>query len=196
MTLEKNVSGTENGILVACGRDEIGRFYLDVTAVITSSTENFFRQVITTEELKIQVVSTARVYPKQPFAWGNGLVTVSRECSNKVGGMTYEGGSNVLVKNAGILSYSCIKADANNIRVEVTGENRSISYTPSSLYGSSYVDCKGCELPHDPEPQPVAEIPPMIALDPPKCTNASYINAPSSGTIYPGNKSIKPAGIY
>lgn len=211
LELEKNVAGTENGILVACGRDNIGRFYLDVTVIITTNitasastsstpdpleTRSFFRQVFSNSDVRTSVASTARVYPKQPFAWGNGLVTVSRECSNKVGGMTYEGGSNVLVKNAGILSYSCIKADANNIRVEVTGEGRSISYTPSSLYGTSYVGCKGCDTANMiPEPQPVAEQPPMISLDPPKCTNASYVNAPSSGTIYPGNyKSIKTSG--
>jgi len=196
LTLEKNVADTENGIIVACDKDDIGRFYLDVTVVITSSTDTFFRQVITTEELRTQVASTARVYPKQPFAWGNGLVTVSRECANKVGGMTYEGGSDVLVKNAGILSYSCIKADANNIHVEVTGEDRSISYTPSSLYGTSYVDCKGCDTADmTPDPQPMSEPPPLISLDPPECGTGSYLAAPSSGTITPGNyKSIKTSG--
>ena len=188
LALEKNVAGTENGILVGCGTDDVGRNYLDVTTVITSTTDTFFRQVITDEELTTSVSSTARVYPKKPFAWGNGLVTVSPQCSNKVGGMTFEGGSNVLVKNAGILSYSCIKADASNIHIESTGPQKSISYVPSSVYGTSYVGCKGCDASKfSPLPQPLSEAPPLIKLDPPKCTNAAYVDAPQSGVLYPGN---------
>lgn len=188
MTLEKNVTGTENGILVDCGRDDIGRYYLDVTAVITSTVEPFFRQVLSTNEVKTSVASTARVYPKQPFAWGNGLVTVSPECSNKVGGMQFGGGATVIVRNAGILSYSCIEADANNIYVESSGDNASISYVPSSLYGTSYVGCKGCSTANmTPAPQPLAEPPPLISMNPPKCSNAAYKNAPSSGVMNPGN---------
>lgn len=184
LSLEKNVADTENGILVSCGTDDIGRNYLDVTAIITSTTEPFFRQVITDEELKTSVRSTARVYPKKPFAWGNGLVTVSPQCKNKLGGMTFEGGAKVIVKNAGILSYSCITAEASNIHIESTGPQKSISYVPSS----EYVGCKGCDASKfSPLPQPLSEAPPLITLDPPKCTNAAYVNAPQSGVLYPGN---------
>ncbi len=110
--------------------------------------------------------------------------------------MTYEGGSTVIVQNAGILSYSCIKAEASNIHVESTGEYPSISYVPSSLYGTSYVGCKGCDAAtFIPEPQPLTEVPPLITLDPPQCTNTPYVNPPSSGVMYPGNyNSMKVMG--
>lgn len=178
---------TKNGVQIFC--HDSGEYYLDVKVMVTTVTDTYFAKLLSRDTLTTTVESTARVYPKRPFANGLGLVTVSPDCSNKVGGMTFEGGSSVVVKNAGIFSNSCIKADANNIYVESSGSDSGIWYVPDYMHDGSYVECKGCDTADMvPDPEPAAAPLEDILLDPPKCDlSKPFVNAAGSGTLSPGN---------
>ena len=164
-------------------------YYLDVKVMVTTEMETFFAKLLSRDTLTTVVESTARVYPKRSFAFGLGLVTVSPDCSNNIGGMTFEGGSSVVVKDAGVFSNSCIKADANNITVESTGTGAGIWYVPDYMHDGSYVECKGCSTANmTPAPQPAEAPLDDIILDPPNCDlSQPFEDAAGSGTLSPGN---------
>jgi hypothetical protein len=166
-----------NGVQIVCGTTSLGKRYLDIKVAVTTHTQTNFAKLLSRNELVTSVDSTARVFPKQPFAYGNGLVSLSHSCRSYVGGIEFAGGANVLVKNSGVFSNSCIKATSGSVTVKVEGGN--INYI-TSCDGCSTADMEPSALP---APDPI----PTKLMDPPICTTDPYVNAPSSGEIGPGN---------
>lgn len=167
----------QHGIRVECGTDELGMQYLDVNVMVSTDTETTFAQVINVETLGTTVRAVARVYPRQPFAYGNGLVSCSSNCSTKQGGIEFGGTGFTFINAAGVFSNSCIKAQSNSSEVTVVGG--SIQYTTT---------CPGCADANI-TPDPV-QSPTSINCDfisPPTCSDSPYVTAPTSGTINPGN---------
>lgn len=199
--LAKQDLSTKHGVQIFCcdasDADCQGKYYLDVKVMVTSETDTFFAKLLSRDTLTTVVESTARVYPKRPFAGGMGLVTVSPECSNKVGGMTFGGGATVIVRNAGIFSNSCIKAVASNITVESTGVDSGVWYVPDYMHDSSYEECKGCASANiTPDPEPAGAPLEDITLEPPKCDlSKPFVDTSGKGTLSPGNyNSINSSG--
>ncbi len=166
-----------NGVQVSCGIDALNAKYLDIKVVVTTETPTTFARMISRDSLTTTVQSTARVYPQQPFAYGNALVSLSKLCGNKVGGITFGGNSDVRVEYAGIFSNSCMKATSSSAKVRVTGGE--VNYMTT---------CSGCSAADiEPEPQPGDQALPEKLLDPPTCTNAAYQAVLTKGTANPGN---------
>lgn len=177
VTLALQDVSSGNGVQIFCGTTNLGKRYLDIKVVVTTNTQTNFAKLISRNEITTRVESIARVFPKQPFAYGNGLVSLSHSCGSNVGGIEFAGNSNVLVKHSGVFSNSCIKATSGSIIVNV--EDGGISYI---------TNCIGCSTASlSPAPAQAPEPIPTKLLDAPICTNDSYQYAPTSGEIGPGN---------
>jgi hypothetical protein len=177
VTLALQDVSSGNGVQIFCGTTNLGKTYLDIKVVVTTETQTNFAKLISRNEITTRVESIARVFPKQPFAYGNGLVSLSHSCGSNVGGIEFAGNSNVLVKHSGVFSNSCIKATSGSIIVNV--EDGGINYI---------TNCIGCSTAAmSPAPAQAPEPIPTDLLDPPICKNESYQNAPTSGEIGPGN---------
>lgn len=180
VTLALQDLSTGNGVQILCGVSNLGKNYLDIKVVVTTNTQTNFAKLIARNEITTRVESIARVFPKQPFAYGNGLVSLSHSCGSNVGGIEFAGNSNVLVKHSGVFSNSCIKATSGSIVVNV--EDGGISYI------TNCIGCSGAAM--SPSPDQATEPIPTGLLDKddiPICTNTAYQNAPTSGEIGPGN---------
>ncbi len=121
VTLASQDLTTGNGVKVTCGADVYGMKYLDVNTVVSSETQTFFAKAIGRDTLNTSVKSIARVYPKQPFAYGNGLVSLSPDCGKDDGGIYFQGSSLTYINEGGIFSNSCIIPGGNGFSVEVDG---------------------------------------------------------------------------
>jgi len=183
VTLTLQDTSAENYVHITCNPGLTGKKFLDVEVVVTSTVETTFARVISRDTLTTKVKSIARVYPKQPFANGNALVSLSNSCGSNVGGIEFAGSSDVDVTDAGIFSNSCIKAQSSATSVIVIGGN--IQYVST---------CTGCDS-ADMEPDATQASEPLPkdilnADDIPNCPSdedlyedANY----SSGVLEPGN---------
>lgn len=185
VTLTSQDLTTGNGVQVFCGADEFGQKYLDITVVVTTNTPTTFAKLISRDEITTSVTSTARVYPKQPFAFGNGIVSLSKSCGQNVGGIDFSGNTTVTVKNAGVFSNSCINGGGSSYVNVIGGAiqygttcNGSADPNSSSCLSGNWVTAKPIKA--------TVQLPTHL-LEPPVCTNAPYKNAPSSGEMTPGN---------
>lgn len=197
-----NDLSNQNGVQGYCGSN-----YLDVNVMVTQDTETTFAKVIDQDVLTNTVTSTARVTPGHPPGGGAGLVTVSPLCSNKVGGMTFGGLSNVELTNAGIFSNSCLKAEPSNVSVTAS-EGETIYYVSSDMHtpDTGYDECSGCSDANiTPAPEPAPDTIGDYYLEPPKCGPGNYQNAPQNGLVTPGNYksfsvkgdlTFEPNGLY
>ena len=175
VTLVINDFSTGNGVQVTCVKD-IFATYLDVRVMVTTEMATTFATVVGRDTLTTEVEATARVFPKQPAAYGNAIVSLSNSCGN-IGGIDFGGNVTVTVNKGGIWSNSCLEADGNSW-VELIGGGTASYYT---AFGGDYPD--NINVP----PQKVTEKLPDLNIQAPVCSNAAYVNAPNSGTIYPGN---------
>lgn len=169
----------KHGVRVECGGpDETGSKYLDVIVMVSSESETTFAKVISVNTLSSTVQSIARVYPIQPLALGNGLVSCSDLCSTKQGGIEFGGTGFTFINAAGVFSNSCIKAASSSTEVTVVGGE--IQYM---------TDCFQCDTANMvPDPVPAGgPIDCENMMAPPTCTDAPYVAAASSGTLNPGN---------
>ncbi len=177
VTLALQDLSTGNGVQISCGATALGKKYLDIRVVVTTDTQTNFAKLISRDQITTRVESIARVFPKQPFAFGNGLVSLSHSCGSNVGGIEFAGNSNVLVKHSGVFSNSCIKATSGSVIVNV--EDGGINYV---------TNCIGCATANMvPTAIQASEPIPTNLLAAPNCTNAAYQAAPTSGEIGPGN---------
>jgi hypothetical protein len=184
VTLASQDLTTGNGVKVTCGADVYGMKYLDINTVVSSETQTFFAKAIGRDTLSTSVKSVARVYPKQPFAYGNGLVSLSPDCGKDDGGIYFQGSSFTYINEGGIFSNSCIVPGGEGFSVEVDGG--AINYI------STCPDCAGANISPLPQKAPVPL--PTDMIDPPKCTSAPFVNMPTSGTVNPGNyNNINPS---
>lgn len=169
-----NDFSTGNGVQVTCGKNLFAT-YLDVRVMVTTEMQTTFATVVGRDSLTTVVESTARVYPKQPAAYGNAIVSLSNSCGN-IGGIDFGGNGSVNINKGGIFSNSCIYGGG-SAQVNIVGGD--------ALFYTAYTGtCPGAITPC---PIPVTEKIPDLNIKEPICTNTPYVNAPSEGTISPGN---------
>ena len=168
-----NDLSTKNGVQVTCGQDNFRR-YLDIHVMVTTETDTMFGNMVGRSTLTTTVESTARVYPKQTLAYGNAIATLSKSCG-KIGGIDFGGNSTVKINKGGIFSNSCIDAGGSTV-VEVTGGQ--IQYYTAYSPGGTVSPNPDTRLRKDYQ---------RLLLTPLSAPAAAYTNAPTSGTINPGN---------
>ena len=169
---------TGNGVRVKCLTDQFGA-YLDVRVMVTTITDTTFGKVLGTDNLTTRVEATSRVYPRQPAAYGNAIVSLSNSCGH-LGGIDFGGNSTVHINFGGIFSNSCLYAGGST---DVTIEGGTATYYNTytgGCPGPISSDVVSCPI------QTTKKLPPMN-IKVPQCTGAAYVNAASSGTINPGN---------
>ena len=184
VVLLKNDMSTQNGVKVTCDDDDFEQEYLEIHVMVTTETQTTFARVISRDTIRTTVDAIARVYPRQAFASGNGLVAVSEHCKdaagNVIGGIFFSGTADVKIVDAGVFSNSCIIGQSSAVKVRVSGDPE-----PKIQY---FTTCDGCDTADIiPDPVKAPKRLPEIKLDPPKCTDASYQSALSTGNPSPGN---------
>ena len=158
-----NDFSTGNGVQVTCGKNLFAT-YLDVRVMVTTEMETTFAKVVGRDTLTTRVESTARVYPKQPAAYGNAIVSLSNSCGN-IGGIDFGGNSTININKGGVFSNSCIYGGG-SADVSIVGGD--------ALYYTSYTgSCPGVISPC---PMQVTEKIPDLNIKEPICTNAAYVN--------------------
>lgn len=181
---ETELAAVDQGFTVTCNwYGGLGTQYLDVHVKVTTEMETSFAQVVNRDTLKTSVESTARVYPTQPFAYGNGLVSLSDLCSTKQGGIEFLGTSETYINKGGVFSNSCLKM--NTGLVQVTGGE--IQYWNLST-------CKDCIGNPKVSPEPIKAYTklPKDMIPAPICPSKTAANTNSvkkgeyTGTINPG----------
>lgn len=183
------LASVDQGFTVSCNwYGELGVQYLDIHVKISTDMPTNFAKVLSPENLKTTIDSTARVYPKQPMAYGNGLVSIADACNNKDGGIFFLGGGQLgsnkgtYLTNGGVFSNSCIEAQSGIVQV-----------AGGSI--QQYWDLSTCVNCFDnPKFQPEAEkanttlpedmIPPPVC--PPKTAGNTHNEGSYTSTIYPG----------
>jgi len=110
----------KNGVTVRCQADSEGMQFLDIHVMVTSEPETTFGRVISVDTLRTTTEAIARVYPNQPFAYGNALVSLADDCGKNVGGIWFNGNSTSFINRGGIFSNSCVDAGGSSI-VDVVG---------------------------------------------------------------------------
>ncbi len=169
-----NDFSTGNGVQVTCGKNLFAT-YLDVRVKVTTEMQTTFATVIGQDTLTTVVESTARVYPKQPAAYGNAIVSLSNSCGN-IGGIDFGGNGNININKGGIFSNSCIYGGGSS-NVSIVGGD--------ALYYTAYTgSCPGAISPC---PMQTAEKLPDLNIKEPICTGAAYGTRPAGDTISPGN---------
>jgi hypothetical protein len=180
---DTELAAAVQGYTVTCNWYEtLGIQYLDFHVKVSTEMPTNFARVISQNTLNTTVESTARVYPKQPFAYGNGLVSLSQNCGNTVGGISFKGNAGTYITEGGVFSNSCIEALGSMI-VSVTGG--SIQYWHES-------ECKDCFNNENITPVPIKAYTRLSddMISAPTCPAKTTGNTSSSkfysGTINPG----------
>lgn len=181
---DTELAAADQGFTITCNwYGGLGTQYIDVHVKVSTEMETGLARVVNVNTLKTTVESTARVYPTQPFAYGNGLVSLSDQCSTKQGGIEFLGGSITKINEGGVFSNSCLKMN--------TGE---VFVTGGEIQYWNLAECKDCfgNPLVSPEPIPAYTKLPKDMIQPPKCPVKTTSNTNSikngiySGTIYPG----------
>lgn len=179
---DAELAAADQGFTITCDwYGGLGTQYLDVHVKVSTEMDTNLAQVVNVNTLKTSVESTARVYPRQPFAYGNGLVSVSDQCATKQGGIEFLGGSLTKINEGGVFSNSCLKINTGEVRV--TGGE--IQYWNQS----ECKDCFGNPL-VSPEPVPAYIKLPKNMIEAPNCDQPmnDYTNPKGvyAGSISPG----------
>jgi hypothetical protein len=162
-------------VQVTCAKD-IFATYLDVRVMVTTEMTTTFATVIGRDTLTTVVEATARVYPKQPAAYGNAIVSLSNSCGN-IGGIDFGGTAKVKVNKGGVFSNSCLDAGGNAYLDLIGGGTASYYTTFDGNYPGNISVL----------PQKVFEKLPDLNIQVPVCSDAAYGSAPNQGSISPGN---------
>jgi len=178
--LQINDFSTGNGVQVTCGSDDFAT-YLDVHVMVTSTVNTTFAKVIGQDTLGTKVEATARVYPKQPAAFGNALVSLAENCSD--GMIEFGGNFDIDITKGGIFSNSCLWTHGTPL-VRIYGGTATYrdSGKPFDCPDNISSDVTGFEC-----PILTTQKMPKINIPVPECSDAPYVNAPPAGTINPGN---------
>lgn len=181
---DAELAAADQGFTITCNwYGGLGTQYIDVHVKVSTEMETGLARVVNVNTLKTTVESTARVYPTQPFAYGNGLVSLSDQCSTKQGGIEFLGGSLTKINAGGVFSNSCLKINTGEVRVS----GGDIQYW-------NLAECKDCfgNPLVSPVPIPAYTKLPKDLIPPPVCPAQTASNTNSaknglySGTISPG----------
>ena len=137
---ETLLASADRGYTVTCNDfAPLGIQFLDVHVKMSSTMDSNFAKVLYPNQLKTTVDATARVYPKQPLAYGSALVALDPDtCGIGSGGVFITGSSTVYINEGGIFSNTCI--DARSTVDVITGSIMAFSpngcdgYHPSHDY--------------------------------------------------------------
>jgi len=110
VNLDRYDLSNKNGVTVRCETDSDGWQYLDIHVMVSSQQETTFARIISIDSLDTTSEAVARVYPNQPFAGGNALVSLADYCSFREGGIFAWGDSITYITGGGIFSNSCVEA--------------------------------------------------------------------------------------
>ena len=106
----------DNCVIIECGEEAAwGSFidkYIDVTVKIATTTETSFAHLLYPDVINIRADSTTRVRPRQPWVFGNAIVSLNPDaCSGHDNGGVYYGNGDVNVYGGGIWSNGCLAGD-------------------------------------------------------------------------------------
>jgi Flp pilus assembly protein TadG len=154
-----------NYVTTSCGQSTINNFtdkYLDVTVGISTTTETSFAHVLFPDLLHIRVDATTRIRPRQPFAFGNTIVSLNPDdCEGHQNGGVYYGNSTVTVVGGGIWTNGCLRGNGHPY---VIVDNGSIGYGGEFEPGNTIWD------PYPPDDPINYQVPPSLYLpEPPNC---------------------------
>ena len=170
---------TENVVTVDCSTGGTpSNHYLDVKVRIDNESSASFSQFVFSGPLKNTVESVGRIFPRQPWAEGNTIVSLTDNCgSHWDKGIVFGGNGNTHIDRGGIHSNSCLTLNGASGYIEVIG---TINYFEENEYRNN----GGMTI--SPEPTPTDH---KIVIDPLPDLCAGVARAPSSGipgTLSPG----------
>lgn len=89
--------------------------YMDVTVEISATTPSNFLQLVFPNALHNEVEAVTRVYPRQPYAFGNAIVALNKEICSDPGsqGTIMFGNGETIVQGGGIFSNGCVRGNGN-----------------------------------------------------------------------------------
>lgn len=178
------LEAADQGFIVTCPTyGGFGVEYLDILVKVSTEMPTTFARVLSQDTLKTSVLAESVVYPRQPFAYGNGLVSLGLTCSTKAGGIEFGGNSITEITGGGIFSNSCLKAASSSTKVSVSG-GADIQYWHDDVC----FQCDTADMSPDPIPATTRLREDMI--DPPFCPTQDEDNTFSgryfNGSIDPG----------
>jgi hypothetical protein len=102
----------DHGVTVTCGVDNTGPFskhYLDVLVKIRMETRTAFAHFVYPGKLENKVEAVTRVYPRQPLAYGNAIVSLNPAlCDGQEYGAVFHGSAVVDITGGGVFSNGCL----------------------------------------------------------------------------------------
>jgi len=160
--------------------------FLDIHVMVTSEPETTFGRVISVNTLRTTTEAIARVYPNQPFAYGNALVSLADTCGKNVGGVWFNGNSTSFINKGGIFSNSCIDAGGSSTVDVVEGSINAFLPTGCSGYSPAHtvtpiVPCEKAD----------AKLPRGM-IPPPVCPDRSTPGIVHTIGSYSGTKTLSP----
>lgn len=178
-TITDTASITENLVTVECSSGGVpSNHYLDVKVRIDNETSATFSQFMFSGPLKNKVESVGRIFPRQPWAEGNTIVSLTDNCgSHWDKGIVFGGNGDTYIDQGGIHSNSCLTLNGSSGSIEVIG---SIKYYKDDEYTNN----GGMSI--SPTPAPTSH---KISLDPIPDLCASVPKAGKSetpGELLPG----------
>ncbi len=182
VNLDRYNLSNKNGVTVRCETDGDGDQYLDVHVMVSSEKETTFARIISIDTLDTTSEAVARVYPNQPFAGGNALVSLADNCDFRNGGIFAWGGSTTFITGGGIFSNSCVEASGSTEVHIINGTVHAYQTTGCSNYDPNNTENRvPCEK--------ADEMLPKGMIPEPVCPTRTAANTKSEG-IYDGT--IKP----
>ena len=155
-----------NYVTTKCGQATVGVWndrYIDVEVFIETTTETSFAHLLFPDVLHIAVDSTTRIRPRQPYGFGNAIISLNPEpCSGHENGGVYYGNSNVTVYGGGIWTNGCLRGNGHPYIIVDDG---------GIFYGGEFEPGNAIWDPYPPD-EPIDYImPPSMYLPPtPDCT--------------------------
>ena len=164
INLAINDFSTGNGVQVTCGKNLFAT-YLDVRVMVTTEMQTTFATVVGRDTLTTCVESTARVYPKQPAAYGNAIVSLSNSCGN-IGGIDFGGNGQRSISTKVVSSPTPAFMEVEALMLISWVETRCTILLTLVHARESISPC----------PMKVTEKIPDLNIKIPICTNAAYVN--------------------
>jgi Flp pilus assembly protein TadG len=173
-----------NGVDATCGQHHNGAWeeqYIDITTLISSTTQTSFVHLVFSGPLINNVESVARVRPRTALAHGEAIVALNdANCVDNQHGLVFSGNNNIQINGGGTFSNGCMTGNGTSFTLHVTNGTNSYAglgqlqgttfniHPPAQYFGSKL----------DPD---------SYAIDPPDCSGlTNYGSATTGGTIFPG----------
>jgi hypothetical protein len=181
----------ENEVATECTVFDNGMFeekYIDVKVNIADDVNTSLIHFVYSGNVRNQVESVTRVYPRTPLAFGNAIVSLSENCQGNDGGVTFDGGGNsdISINGGGIFSNSCLEVNGTSLDVCVDETTEGNCDGDGSIgYVSDYSESGNPDISPAPSQSPVTM--PDFEVPEPDCGSLpDRGNHNGGGTIQPG----------